>query len=618
MLKHFNDYEFREILTWTFITNSKRLFSGLMIQESYEPFTIPKELQHEWPEPKKESYFSHIKPASIFESHLFTRQNDYQRRVDGAERQYQEAVAKYKEAIAKRKETLIRLEAEYEAKRDEFLAKARAHNEKILEFKLSYEKGEPGGIEDYLHFVFCYSKYEAILDYKPDINYLPSEKVLEVRRQLPDSLVIPPFTPTGRNGRTKAKTKTEVRSAYQSLICIIGLRSVREIFASDDYDYIHTAYFIGYYVGPDPSTGNNAEFETISFSISKEEFALFDLSRLDPYACLSGLGAKITLPAALGRSRGPAKTQSVIKPAISQSPQSKTSQEAAKKSQPKAAGKCSTDDCLKHLDSLVGLVSVKEEVSELINFLKVQKLRESRGLNKIAVSNHLVFYGNPGTGKTTVARLIAQIYQSLGMLSKGHLIETDRAGLVGGYLGQTAIKTKELVESALGGVLFVDEAYALKTRDDDSFGQEAIDTLLKLMEDHRDDLVVIVAGYTNKMQGFLSSNPGLRSRFNKYLSFEDYNPLQLVSIFEYFTENAGYKLSQGALESVLDIFRHLYLNRDETFGNGRLARNLFEQTVNQQANRIVSATDISEQLLIIIEASDVPSQTDLRQSMLVH
>jgi stage V sporulation protein K len=272
----------------------------------------------------------------------------------------------------------------------------------------------------------------------------------------------------------------------------------------------------------------------------------------------------------------------------------------------------SLDELISDLHSLVGLERVKSDVAQLVNFLKVQQLRQSKGLDTRPVSRHLVFYGNPGTGKTTVARLLGQIYQALGVLSKGHLVETDRSGLVAGYVGQTALKVREVVESALGGILFIDEAYALNVGQGWDFGQEAIDTLLKLMEDHRDDLIVVAAGYTDKMNAFLSSNPGLRSRFNKYLSFEDYSPEQLVEIFHLFCENAGYQICQPTRDNLLKLFCVLFETRDETFGNGRLARNLFETTISNQANRIVGMTDISVENLSTITTDDIPGMTDLQ------
>lgn len=270
------------------------------------------------------------------------------------------------------------------------------------------------------------------------------------------------------------------------------------------------------------------------------------------------------------------------------------------------------DELLTQLTALIGLERVKTEVTQLVNFLKVQQIRQSKGLEVQPISRHLVFYGNPGTGKTTVARLLGQIYRSLGILSKGHLIETDRSGLVAGYIGQTALKVKEIVQSALGGILFIDEAYSLNAGIGQDFGQEAIDTLLKLMEDNRDDLIVIVAGYTDKMNAFLSSNPGLRSRFNKYLNFEDYIPSQLVEIFELFCKNAGYQLCQPTKDNLVRLFSVLYETRDEAFGNGRLARNLFEMTISNQANRIVSMTEITEEALSTITEADIPGMADLQ------
>lgn len=272
------------------------------------------------------------------------------------------------------------------------------------------------------------------------------------------------------------------------------------------------------------------------------------------------------------------------------------------------------EELLAEMDALVGLERVKADVRQLINFLKVQKLREEQGLKSLPASRHLVFYGNPGTGKTTVARLVSQIYRTLGVLRRGHLVETDRAGLVAGYVGQTAMKVRDAVQRSLGGVLFIDEAYTLSTGGANDFGQEAVETLLKMMEDHRDDLVVIVAGYTGKMQDFLDSNPGLRSRFNKHLRFDDYGVEQLTHIFKSFCAKAEFKLAEGTGKELDSVFNVLTASRDETFGNARTARNLFEATLSKQANRLVSLPKVDREILSTIEPADIPGHEELRSS----
>ena len=262
------------------------------------------------------------------------------------------------------------------------------------------------------------------------------------------------------------------------------------------------------------------------------------------------------------------------------------------------------EDPMKALARLTGLASVKQEVADLYSFLSVQRIREDRGMAPASISRHLVFYGNPGTGKTTVARLLSGIYAGLGFLSKGHLVETDRSGMVAGFVGQTAIKTREACEKALGGVLFIDEAYTLAGKDQD-YGQEAIDTILKFMEDNRDDLVVVVAGYPDKMAGFLDSNPGIRSRFTRFMNFQDYSPEELSSIFAGFCKDGGFTLTDGASAQAGSIFEEQFIQRDKTFGNARFARNLFEQCLVRHARRITKAGDITDGMLTTLEEADV-------------
>jgi len=269
------------------------------------------------------------------------------------------------------------------------------------------------------------------------------------------------------------------------------------------------------------------------------------------------------------------------------------------------------DDYMEELDSLVGLKSVKQDLTNLINLVKVRQLRKDRGMRQPDITLHLVFSGNPGTGKTTVARLLAKIYKSLGVVSQGQLIEVDRSKLVAGFVGQTAAQTAEVVESAKGGILFIDEAYTLiKKGDEKDFGQEAVDTLLKLMEDNRDDLIVIVAGYTDKMEEFVNSNPGLKSRFNKYIFFNDYTGDELFAIFKSMCKKQEYEPDEEASEYI-----HAYLTRraragEENFANGREVRNYIERCIERQASRIVDIKDISDEELRTLRLADVTEETD--------
>ena len=264
------------------------------------------------------------------------------------------------------------------------------------------------------------------------------------------------------------------------------------------------------------------------------------------------------------------------------------------------------EDVLAELDALCGLDKVKEDVKSLINLVKVRKLRQEAGLPVPPMSLHMVFLGNPGTGKTTVARLLARIYHSIGVLSKGQLVEVDRSGLVAGFVGQTALKTQEVIEKALGGVLFIDEAYALTNQESpNDFGQEAVEVILKGMEDNRDDLIVIVAGYTDLMRDFIHSNPGLESRFNKYFQFEDYTGEQLAEIFRAQCKKNGYTIDEATDKAAAEAFQIMYEQRDENFGNARDVRNIFETAIARQANRVAVMENPTKEDLMALTVEDL-------------
>ena len=287
--------------------------------------------------------------------------------------------------------------------------------------------------------------------------------------------------------------------------------------------------------------------------------------------------------------------------------QAAKSGEAAAEAAPE---KPNLEELMAQLDALVGLEQVKKDVKNLVNLMKVRKLREEHELPVPPMSLHMVFMGNPGTGKTTVARLISGLYAAIGVLSKGQLVEVDRSGLVAGYVGQTALKTQEAIKSALGGVLFIDEAYSLSSGGDNDFGREAIETILKAMEDHRDDLIVIVAGYDAPMGKFLSSNPGLESRFNKYFYFPDYTGEQLMKIFSAQCSKNGYKLTEEAEKAAETLFNQLYEERSDNFGNGRDVRNCFEDMIVRQSNRVAALEAPGKDELMAVLPEDLEEKDE--------
>jgi Cdc6-like AAA superfamily ATPase len=269
------------------------------------------------------------------------------------------------------------------------------------------------------------------------------------------------------------------------------------------------------------------------------------------------------------------------------------------------------DQVMEKINSLIGMDKVKRQIKTFVNLIKVHREREKRGLPVTPFSKHAVFYGPPGTGKTTIARYVGRVYKCLGMLEKGHCVETDRAGLVAGYVGQTAMKVDQVVQEAMDGVLFIDEAYTLSPRDaGKDFGQEAIDTLLKRMEDFRDRLVVIVAGYPDEMQDFIDSNPGLKSRFSRFFYFDHYTPKELIRIFNLFIQNSSLTVTPQGRRALLDVFTYFYERRDKSFGNGRFVRNLFEMIIEKQADRISGISPLTDQILCSITKADIPTAQD--------
>ncbi|MCM1159612.1 MAG: AAA family ATPase [Roseburia sp.] len=293
-----------------------------------------------------------------------------------------------------------------------------------------------------------------------------------------------------------------------------------------------------------------------------------------------------------------AGNQKIYKPAMPAVADSETEKEKAEK----------LEELLENLNALTGLENVKHQVGSLVNLIRVQKMRESQGMKTTDVSKHMVFMGNPGTGKTTVARMLAEIYKYLGVIRNGQLIEVDRSGLVRGYVGQTAARVQEVVEEALGGILFIDEAYTLTVnKGEGDFGQEAVDTLLKAMEDYRKDLIVIVAGYTNLMDQFLDSNPGLRSRFSNFIHFDDYTAEEMMDILKKNLLEQEYKLSPDAEKKALWMLQERVAHKPDNFANARDVRNFMEHAISNQASRIVKLENAKEnkEILGTIEEEDL-------------
>ncbi len=314
-----------------------------------------------------------------------------------------------------------------------------------------------------------------------------------------------------------------------------------------------------------------------------------------------GTGGKKTGPDA-GKEAAPQKIETEVETELVTEGEFK--QRTAAQPAPEEKPEESEKSGMEELEELIGLESVKHDVEELIGLAKVRKMREEKEMKAVPVSLHLVFSGNPGTGKTTVARILAKLYKEIGILSGGQLIETDRSGLVAGYVGQTAIKTQKKIEEAMGGVLFIDEAYTLN-QEGENYGQESIDTILKAMEDHRDKFIVIVAGYTDLMRNFIESNPGLRSRFNKFFEFPDYTADELQQIFMMQCNKYQYKLTEEAEAAARERIIRMEAGKGENFANARAVRNLFEKIITNQASRVADLENVDEETLITITIEDL-------------
>lgn len=308
-----------------------------------------------------------------------------------------------------------------------------------------------------------------------------------------------------------------------------------------------------------------------------------------------------------------AKADGVVTPAESEFLAKIVKMGGVMEAAPVSAGKVKADPVvskpMRDLERMVGLGPVKLEVEKLASLVRIQQAREQSGIKAVNVSYHCVFTGNPGTGKTTVARIVAGIYKDLGVLKKGHLVETDRAGLVAEYVGQTAPKTNKIIDSALDGVLFIDEAYSLVEGGKNDYGKEAIATLLKRMEDDRKRLVVILAGYSDDMKRFIESNPGLQSRFNRYIEFPDYDADDLVEIFKKCAKGSQYRLGKGTEEALRKLMEDAVAHKDKHFGNGRFARNMFEKAIERQALRLASVGELTKEALQELLPEDIATES---------